>query len=54
MVIILTRKGLKSGDMFEGWVVFMVSQQDKTPLLSYSVGDGGAVQHGGDQWFSLR
>lgn len=48
------RKGLKSGDIFEGWVVFMVSQQDKTPLMSYSVGDGGAVQHGGDQWFSLR
>jgi hypothetical protein len=48
------RKGLKSGDTFEGWVVFMVSQQDKTPLMSYSVGDGGAVQHGGDQWFALR
>jgi hypothetical protein len=48
------RKGLKSGDSFEGWIAFMVSQQDKTPLMSYSVGDGGAVQHGGDQWFSLK
>ena len=48
------RKGLKSGDSFEGWIVFMVSKQDQAPLMSYSVGDGGAVQHGGDQWFLLK
>ncbi len=48
------RKGIKSGESFEGWIAFMVSQQDKSPLMSYAVGDGGAVQHGGDQWFSLK
>ena len=41
------RKELKSGESFEGWIVFMVAQQDKTPLMSYSAGTGGAVQHGG-------
>jgi hypothetical protein len=49
------RKGLKSGDTFEGWVVFAVPQTDKAPLMSYSASDGGgAVEHGGGKWFSLR
>jgi hypothetical protein len=48
------RKDLKSGESFEGWAVFMVSRQDKSPVMLYSVGAGGAVQHGGDKWFSLR
>jgi len=48
------RKDLKSGESFEGWVVFMVSQQDKAPLMSYAAGTGGAVQHGGNKWFALR
>lgn len=48
------RKGLKSGESLEGWVAFMVAQQDKTPLMSYSADAGGAVQHGGDKWFLLR
>ena len=48
------QKGLKSGESFEGWLVFMVAQQDKAPLMSYSAGTGGAVQHGGDKWFSLK
>jgi hypothetical protein len=48
------RKDLKSGEFFEGWIVFMVSQQDKAPLLSYAAGTGGAVQHGGNKWFQLR
>jgi hypothetical protein len=49
------RKGLKSGDTFEGWVVFAVPQTDKAPLMSYSAADsGGAVEHGGGKWFSLR
>jgi hypothetical protein len=38
----------------EGWLVFMIAQQDKAPLMSYSAGAGGAVQHGGDKWFSLK
>jgi hypothetical protein len=48
------RKELKSGESFEGWIVFMVAQQDKAPLMSYSAGTGGAVQHGGNKWFLLR
>jgi len=48
------RKELKSGESFEGWIAFMVAQQDKNPLLSYSAGTGGAVQHGGNKWFLLR
>jgi hypothetical protein len=47
------RKGLKSGDVFEGWIVFLVPQKDKMPLVSYSADDGGAVTHGG-QWFLLK
>jgi hypothetical protein len=48
------RKGLKSGEAFEGWIVFMISQQDKAPLMSYSPDAGGAVVHGGGKWFLLR
>jgi hypothetical protein len=49
------RKGLKSGDSFEGWVVFAVAKTDKAPLMFYSAADsGGAVQHGGGKWFLLR
>jgi hypothetical protein len=48
------RKGLKSGESLEGWLVFMVAQQDKAPLMSYSADMGGAVMHGGGKWFVLR
>jgi hypothetical protein len=48
------RKGLKSGEMVEGWLVFMVAQQDKAPLMSYSADSGGAIMHGGGKWFLLR
>ena len=48
------RKGLKSGDSFEGWVVFAVAKEDKGPLMAYSADAGGAVQHGGSKWFLLR
>ncbi len=48
------RKNLKSGDIFEGWVVFMIPQQDKAPLVSYSADAGGAVMHGGGKWFRLE
>jgi hypothetical protein len=48
------RKDLKSGESFEGWIVFMVSRQDKAPLMSYAAATGGAVQHGGNKWFLLR
>ncbi len=48
------RKGLKSGDVFEGWLAFAVSKEDNAPLMSYSVDDGGAVQHGESKWFLLK
>ena len=49
------RKELKSGESFEGWVVFAVPKDDEAPLMSYSAADsGGAVEHGGGKWFSLR
>jgi hypothetical protein len=48
------RKGLKSGDSLEGWLVFAVSKEDKAPLLLYSADSGGAVEHGGGKWFLLR
>jgi hypothetical protein len=48
------RKGMKSGEAVEGWVVLMVSQQDKAPLMSYSADAGGAVMHGGGMWFLLK
>jgi hypothetical protein len=48
------RKGLKSGDTFEGWVAFQIPKQDKAPLMSYSAGSGGAVTHGGEKWFLLK
>jgi hypothetical protein len=48
------RKDMKSGEAIEGWVAFMVSQQDKAPLISYSADAGGAVVHGGGKWFLLK
>jgi hypothetical protein len=48
------RKDLKAGESFDGWIVFAVSQEDKAPLMSYSVDNGGAVQHGENKWFLLR
>jgi hypothetical protein len=48
------RKGLKSGESLEGWVVFAIAAEDKGPLMSYSADVGGAVQHGGGKWFLLR
>jgi hypothetical protein len=48
------RKGLKSGESFEGWLVFAVRQEDKSPLMLYSADSGGAVEHGGGKWFLLR
>jgi hypothetical protein len=48
------RKGLKSGESLDGWIVFAVSKEDKAPLLLYSADSGGAVEHGGGKWFLLR
>ncbi len=48
------RKALKSGDSFEGWIVFAVAKTDKAPLMLYSATSGGAVEHGGGKWFLLR
>jgi len=48
------RKDLKSGEAFEGWLVFMVAREDEAPLMSYSADKGGAIAHGGGKWFVLR
>jgi hypothetical protein len=48
------RKGLKSGESFEGWLVFAVPKDDRAPLMCYAAASGGAVEHGGGKWFSLR
>ena len=47
-------KQLKSGESFEGWLVFKVARQDKAPLVYYSIDEGGGTQHGGGRWFVLR
>jgi hypothetical protein len=47
------RKGMKSGEILEGWITFEVAQQDRKPLISYSADAGGAVMHGGGKWFQL-
>jgi hypothetical protein len=48
------RKDLKSGESFEGWMVFAVPKEDRAPLLSFAADAGGAVQHGEPKWFLLR
>jgi hypothetical protein len=48
------RRGLKSGESFEGWIAFAVAKDDQAPLMFYSADSGGAVQHGGGKWFLLR
>jgi hypothetical protein len=48
------RKGLKSGDSLEGWLVFAVAKEDRAPLMSFTTDAGGAVQHGEPKWFQLR
>lgn len=48
------RKDMKSGETVEGWLAFLVSREDRDPLLSYSADTGGAVTHGGGKWFLLR
>ena len=37
----------------EGWLAVQVARQDVQPLLTFSVDDTGAVQHGGKLWFQL-
>lgn len=48
------RKDLKSGESFEGWLVFEVAKKDKAPLMLYAANTGGAVPHGGGKWFLLK
>lgn len=48
------RKRLESGKTFEGWLVFKVAEQDKAPLVYYSIDEGGGTQHGGGKWFVLK
>jgi hypothetical protein len=47
------RGSLHSGDVLEGWVAFLIPQQDKKPLMNYSADKGGAIVHGGEKWFQL-
>ena len=44
---------LKSGESITGWIVFQAAHDDATPLMTFSVSDGGAVQHGGKLWFKI-
>jgi hypothetical protein len=44
---------LHSGESWEGWAAFLVPQQDKKPLMSYSADAGAAILHGGGRWFAL-
>ena len=44
---------MHSGDTLDGWLAFEVTKDDKTPLMTFSVDDAGAVQHGGKLWFRL-
>ena len=45
---------LKSGDSITGWIALQVAREDTTPLMTFSVDDAGAVQHGGKLWFKLH
>ena len=44
---------LNSGDSLEGWIVLLIPESDKTPLLYYTADAGKAVIHGGNMWFKL-
>jgi hypothetical protein len=44
---------IRPGQGAEGWVSFLVPQADDKPLLTFTVSDAGADQHGGDMWFRL-
>jgi len=44
---------MHSGETLEGWLAFEVTKDDKIPLMTFSVDDAGAEQHGGKLWFQL-
>ncbi|MBF8269610.1 MAG: hypothetical protein HW386_1319 [Gammaproteobacteria bacterium] len=44
---------LHSEQSLEGWIAVQVAPDDAKPLLTFSVDDTGAVQHGGKLWFQL-
>jgi hypothetical protein len=44
---------LRSGDSLEGWVTFLVAQEDSKTLMTFTAKPGGAVEHGGNVWFQL-
>ena len=44
---------VKTGEIREGWIAFLVATDDPEPLMTFSVDDSGAVQHGGKLWFQL-
>ena len=44
---------LHSGDSLEGWVAFLVAQEDSKTLMTFTADVGGAILHGGGVWFQL-
>ena len=44
---------LHAGQSIDGWIAFEVASKDQKPLMTFSVDDAGAVQHGGKLWFKL-
>ncbi len=44
---------LQSGDSLDGWVAFLVPQDDRKPLMTFTADPTGAAQHGGNIWFQL-
>jgi len=44
---------LHSEQVREGWIAVQVARDAVKPLLTFSVDEAGAVQHGGRLWFQL-
>ena len=44
---------LHSEQVREGWIAVQVARNAVKPLLTFSVDEAGAVQHGGKLWFKL-
>jgi hypothetical protein len=44
---------LRSGESFEGWLVFQTSPSEDTALLRFMASVGRAVEQGGQIWFRL-
>jgi hypothetical protein len=44
---------LRSGDFLEGWVAFLIAQNDRKPLMTFDPASGGAMSRGKVIWFQL-